>query len=155
MKATTMFLLLILCLLAATSTMVRSPKAAQVPIRGGWTTLAPMPAARQELSTAVLDGKIYAIAGFTGSGDSTSNVYVYTVETNTWAEAAPLPIANNHNAAAVAAGKLYAFGGVSNRCFVYDPQNNQWTEAAPMRFQHANTAAVGVINNKIYVAGGN
>ncbi|MGH9839595.1 MAG: Kelch repeat-containing protein [Blastocatellia bacterium] len=123
--------------------------------RGAWTNLAPMPAARQEISTAVLDGKIYAITGFNGSGGNTSNVYVYNVQTNQWTEAAQLPIATNHNAAAVAAGKLYAFGGTSNRCFVYNPQTNNWSDVAPMRFQHANTAAVGVINDKILVAGGN
>lgn len=155
MRAISVLLIVGLCLSAAASMQSPSAKLAQVPIRGGWTNLAPMPAPRQELSTAVLDGKIFAIAGFTGAGDSTNNVYVYTPETNAWTEAAPLPIANNHNASAVAAGKLYAFGGVSNRCFVYDPINNQWTDVAPMRFQHANTAAVGVINNRIYVAGGN
>jgi uncharacterized protein (TIGR03437 family) len=123
--------------------------------RGAWTNLAPMPAARQEISTAVLDGKIYTIAGFNGSGGNTSSVYVYNVQTNQWTEVAPLPIATNHNAAAVAAGKIYAFGGTSNRCFVYNPQANNWTDVAPMRFQHANTPAVAVINDRIYVAGGN
>ncbi|MFN0086763.1 MAG: kelch repeat-containing protein [Blastocatellia bacterium] len=123
--------------------------------RGAWNTLAPMPAARQEISTAVLEGKIYAIAGFNGSGGNTNNVYVYNVQTNQWSEAAALPIATNHNAAAVAAGKLYAFGGTSTRTFVYNAQSNTWSDVAPMRFQHANTAVVAVINDKIYVAGGN
>ncbi|MGE0132277.1 MAG: kelch repeat-containing protein [Blastocatellales bacterium] len=123
--------------------------------RGAWTTLAPVPSVRQEISTAVLDGKIYVIAGFNSSGGNTSTVDVYDPQTNTWSSAAPLPIATNHNAAAVAAGKLYAFGGTSNRTFVYNPQPNSWSDVAPMRFQHANTAAVSVINDKIYVAGGN
>jgi uncharacterized protein (TIGR03437 family) len=144
------FGLLSLALLA-----VASRAALQAGNRGEWMTLAPAPSARQEVSTAVLDGKIYVIAGFTSSGDSTTAVEVYDPQTNTWSPAASLPIANNHNAAAVAAGKLYAFGGVSNRVFVYIPQSNSWSEAAPMRYQHANTAAVGVINGKIYVAGGN
>ncbi len=123
--------------------------------RGAWTTLAPVPSVRQEISTAVLDGKIYVIAGFNSSGGNTNTVDVYNPQTNTWSSAAPLPIATNHNAAAVAAGRLYAFGGTSNRTFVYNPQLNSWSDVAPMRFQHANTAAVGVINDKIYVAGGN
>lgn len=123
--------------------------------RGEWTTLAAMPSQRQEISSAVLDGKIYVIAGFNSSGASLTTVEVYDPATNTWSNAAPLPIANNHNAAAVAAGKLYAFGGVSTRAFVFNPQTNSWSDVAPMRFQHANTAAVAVINDKIYVAGGN
>ncbi len=122
--------------------------------RGAWSTLAPMPSARQEVSTAVLDGRVYVIAGYNTSGASTDTVEVYNPQNNSWTGAAPLPIATNHNAAAVAAGKLYAFGGTSNRAFVYNPQLNSWSDVAPMRFQHGNTPAVGVINDKIYVAGG-
>src|SRR5262249_60102012 len=96
--------------------------------RGAWTELAPQPTARQEISAAVIEGKIYSIAGFTGSGASTNNVYVYNPQNDQWTEVAPLPITNNHNAAAVAAGKLYSFGGTSNRCFLYNPQNNNWTD---------------------------
>lgn len=121
---------------------------------GEWRTLAPMPSARQEISTAVLNGKIYVIAGFTSDGASTSTVEVYNPATNSWASAQPIPIPNNHNNAAVAAGKLYTFGGVANFAYVYDPALNVWSPVATMNFQHADTAAVGVINNKIYVAGG-
>ncbi len=129
--------------------------ALQTSNRGAWTTLAPVPSIRQEISTAVLDGKIYVIAGFNSSGGNTNNVEVYDPQTNTWSSAANLPIGANHNAAAVAAGKLYAFGGTSNRTFVYNPQSNSWSDVAAMWFQHHNTAAVGVINDRIYVAGGN
>jgi N-acetylneuraminic acid mutarotase len=121
---------------------------------GEWQTLAPMPSARQELSTAVLNGKIYVIAGFDSNGVSTDTVDVYNAATNSWASAQPIPIQNNHNNAAVAAGKLYTFGGLSNAAFLYDPVLNAWSPVAPMNFQHGGTAAVGVINEKIYVAGG-
>ena len=121
---------------------------------GVWQDLAPMPTARQELASAVLNGKIYVIAGFDSGGASTSTVEVYNPATNSWASAQSIPIANNHGNAAVAAGKLYTFGGVSNAAFVYDPALNTWSPVASMNFQHGGTAAVGVINNKIYVAGG-
>ena len=81
---------------------------------GTWQTLAPMPAARQELASAVLNGKIYVLAGYDENGNSTDSVFVYDPATNTWASAHPLPGLNNHNSAAVAAGKLYSFGGRSN-----------------------------------------
>jgi len=121
---------------------------------GEWQTLAPMPSARQELSTAVLNGKIYVIAGFDSNGASTDTVDVYNPATNSWASAQPIPIQNNHNNAAVAAGRLYTFGGVSNAAFRYDPMLDAWSPIASMNFQHGSTAAVGVINDKIYVAGG-
>jgi uncharacterized protein (TIGR03437 family) len=143
------------CLLSLLLSVAIVRAALQAGNRGAWTTLAPVPSVRQEISTAVLDGKIFVIAGFNSTGGSTSTVEVYDPQTNTWSSAAPLPIATNHNAAAVASGRLYAFGGTSNRTFVYNLQSNSWSDVAPMRFQHGNTPAVGVINNKIYVAGGN
>lgn len=121
---------------------------------GTWQDLAPMPSARQELATAVLNGKIFVIAGYDSKGASTDSVFVYNPNTNTWASANPIPSANNHNNAAVAAGKLYSFGGRSSRTNVYDPTNDSWSPVAMMNFQHGDTAAVGVINDKIYVAGG-
>ena len=122
--------------------------------QGSWDTLAPMPAARQELASAVLNGLIYVIGGYDSAGQSTNSVFVYNPSANTWSTAAPLPIVNNHGAAAVANGRLFAFGGVSNRAFVYNPGANSWSEVASMNVEHGNTAAVAVINNRIYVAGG-
>jgi N-acetylneuraminic acid mutarotase len=60
----------------------------------------------------------------------------------------------HHNSAAVASGRLYSFGGPSTQTFVYDELNDSWTEVASMLFFHALTPAVGVFNDKIYVAGG-
>jgi hypothetical protein len=39
--------------------------------------------------------------------------------------------------------------------FVYIPENDSWTPVASTNFPHNGTAAVGVIDDKIYVAGGN
>jgi N-acetylneuraminic acid mutarotase len=117
--------------------------------QGSWQMLAFMPAARQEIATAVLNGLIYVIGGYDSAGQSTSSVFVYNPQSSTWSTAASLPIVNNHGAAAVANGRLFAFGGVSNRAFVYNPAGNSWSEVASMNFEHGNTAAVAVINNKI------
>ena len=77
----------------------------------GWSTLAPLPTARQEISVSVLDGKVFVIAGYDANGQSTATVEVYDPRSNAWQKAAPLPIATNHNAAATVNGRLYAFGG--------------------------------------------
>ena len=122
---------------------------------GTWLTLAPMPSQRQELATAVLLGKIYVIGGYDANGVSTNTVEVYNPNTDTWASAHSIPLAVNHNSAAVAAGKLYSFGGSGGQVFVYDPENDSWTPAASTNFPHNGTAAVGVIGDKIHVAGGN
>ena len=121
---------------------------------GSWQTLAPMPTARQELASAVLNGKIYAIGGYDSSGTPTNIVEVYDPATNTWSSAHPIPRALHHNSAAVAAGKLYSFGGPSTQVFVYDELNDSWSAVASMLFFQVLSPAVGVFNDKIYVAGG-
>ncbi len=120
---------------------------------GTWQSLPDMPSARQELATAVLNGKIYVMGGFNAQRASTNTVDVYNPATGIWTSAHPLPVPVNHNAAATIAGKIYQFGGTNN-LFVYDPAADSWSELATPHFQHGGTAAVGVINDKMYVAGG-
>src|SRR5687768_14015002 len=121
---------------------------------GEWKVLAHMPDGRQELATSVLNGKIYAIGGLDERPLATTTVNVYNPATNTWAPAAPLPITNHHNAAATAAGNLYAFGGTSRFTYRYNPEDDSWTHVATMPLGQSLTPAAGVINDKIYVAGG-
>lgn len=121
---------------------------------GEWEPIAPIPTARQEVSTAVLNGKVYVIGGYDENLNSTATVEVYNSATNSWSTARPLPLATNHNSAAAVGGKIYAFGGGGNRTFACDPASDEWLTVAPTKFQHGGTAAVGVIGDKIYVAGG-
>jgi len=121
---------------------------------GTWEMRAPMPVRRQEVATAALNGKIYVIGGFDENPRSTATVEVYNPVNDTWAFAHPLPFAVEHNAAAVAAGRLYSFGAGAGETFVYDANGNSWSARASSHYVHARTAAVGVINDKIYVAGG-
>jgi len=124
---------------------------------GEWKILAHMPDGRQELATAILNGKMYAIAGLDETqpvGQPTNTVNIYNVATNAWEPGPPLPIVNHHNAAAAAAGKVYAFGGQSTHTYAYDPATNSWTHVATMPLGQSLTPAAGVINDKIYVAGG-
>jgi N-acetylneuraminic acid mutarotase len=121
---------------------------------GTWRTRASMPVYRQELATGALSGKVYVLGGYNEVGNSTATVEVYNPITNTWTFAHPLPYAVNHNAAAVAGERLYSFGAGGGETFVYDPNSNSWSARASSHYVHSLTAAVGVINNKIYVAGG-
>jgi N-acetylneuraminic acid mutarotase len=121
---------------------------------GTWQTRAPMPVSRQELATGVLNGKVYVIGGYDGNGNSTATVQVHNPTTDTWASAHSIPYAVNHNAAAVAGGNLYSFGAGAGEVFVYNPNNNSWIARAFSHYVHSQTAAVGVISNNIYVAGG-
>ena len=113
-----------------------------------------MPQRRQELATGVLNGKVYVIGGYDENGNSTATVQIYNPTTDTWTSAHSLPYAVNHNAAAVAGGNLYSFDAGAGETFVYNPNNNSWSARASSHYVHSQTAAVGVINNQIYVAGG-
>jgi N-acetylneuraminic acid mutarotase len=121
---------------------------------GTWQTRASMPLSRQELATGILNGKLYVLGGYYLGFMSTATVQVYDPTTDTWTFAHPLPYVVNHNAAAVAGGNLYSFGAGRGETFVYNPNNNSWSSRASSHYVHSDTAAVGVINNKIYVAGG-
>src|SRR5437764_13416667 len=113
-----------------------------------------MPVSRQELATGVLNGKVYVVGGYDADAHSTATVQVYNPTTDTWTLAQALPIGVNHNAAAVVGGKLYSFGAGVGETFVYDPNSNSWSARASSHYVHRGTAAVGVINDRIYVAGG-
>lgn len=121
---------------------------------GTWETLARMPAQRQEIAVAVLEGQVYALGGYDFNGASTDTVFVYNPATDTWSSGGSLPSAINHNSAAVAAGRLYSFGGAALSVAAYEPASSTWLTVAPMHFEHGETAAVGVFEDKIYVAGG-
>ena len=97
---------------------------------GTWELGAPMPVARQELATGVLDGNVYVIGGYDENGNSTATVQVYDPITDTWTSAQSLPFAVNHNSAAVADGKLYSFGAGAGEVFVYNPKSNSWSPVA-------------------------
>ncbi len=130
-----------------------------------WTGKAAMPTARTMLSSGVVNGKIYAIGGYTGSySTSTSNIVgtaeEYDPATNTWATKTSMPTARKGLAAAVVNGKIYAIGGSGNcagNCAgstveEYDPATDTWAMKAPMPTPRGGTGAV--VNGKIYVIGG-
>ena len=67
---------------------IRTPSMPMIPSSNTWSTMAPMPTARNSLSAVVDKGIIYVIGGYSGSRDTT--VESYDPATNTWSEEAPL-----------------------------------------------------------------
>ncbi len=123
-----------------------------------WTTKASMSTARGDHQVAVVDGKIYAIGGSSGSSYLNS-VEEYDPATNKWITKAPMPTARDFFQVAVVGGKIYAIGGngngynILNSVEEYNPATNTWTKKASMsteRWQHQ----VAVVGDKIYAIGG-
>lgn len=131
-------------------------------IEGTWSTGAPMPTARTEVTGATLDGTIYVVGGFISNGTHVALVEAYDTANNTWLNPspAPLPQAIDHAGAAVVNGKLYVVGGysvfpsmISADTYEYDPVANDWTPRALMPLARAGAATVE-LGGKIYVMGG-
>jgi N-acetylneuraminic acid mutarotase len=124
-----------------------------------------MPASRQELATAVLNGLIYVIGGFDSAGGRlfafggvSNRAFVYDPIANTWTPLAPMNVGRNHCAGGTIGGRFYVAGGRGSAgsdvaLEVYDPVANSWTNRAPMPTGRSGIGA-GVVNNRLYVFGG-
>src|SRR5207249_2283401 len=80
------------------------------PETDSWMERAPMPTKRGALGVAELGGKLFAIGGYDGTGNS-SAVEVYDAATNSWSTKAALPTARDHLAVATVGTRIYAIGG--------------------------------------------
>lgn len=100
-QAWTVFILLLIMFLSVSATGMAQ--------EGTWARKADMKIPRGGLSTAVVDGKIYAIGGAGGWGDVLSTVEVYDPKRNTWTRhhKAAMPNARWGLATAVVNGKIY------------------------------------------------
>src|SRR3989304_186959 len=81
-------------------------------ISGSWSSGAPMPTARTEVTSAVVGDVIYVIGGVRSPGSNPDLVEAYATAGNSWSTKAPLPQALDHaGAAAAVGGKVYVVGG--------------------------------------------
>ncbi|MDB4965465.1 MAG: kelch repeat-containing protein [Myxococcales bacterium] len=127
-----------------------------------WQPRAAMPAARQETAVAALDGKVYVLGGFDGTQTIVATVEAWDPATDRWSTMPPLPAPLHHANVATVAGKLYVVGAIKGASFTaigdswsFDPAANAWSPRAPMPAGSERGAAmIGVVDHKIYVAGG-
>jgi N-acetylneuraminic acid mutarotase len=143
-----------------------------------WRALAPMPTKRGAASAAAVNGKLYVIGGagpFPWDTNqsihparphrSLGTVEEYDPASNTWRERSPMPTPRNHAAIGAVKGKIYVIGGRLAAAFItafpgnvdlvqeYDPATDRWTPKTPMPTARS-AGASAVLNDKIYVAGG-
>ena len=99
-----------------------------------WSVGATMPTARSEMTSTLLDGKIYVIGGIRFWG-STDKVEAYDIEKNTWEKLPKLPEKLNHIGIASDGQKVYVSGGFLNMrqtefvntLYAYNPENQEWS----------------------------
>jgi hypothetical protein len=102
-------------LLAAACSPAKAPPPPPVTVPSGlvlrWSTAAPLPLPRTEVTAAALDGKVYVGGGLTADGRATNRVDVYDPVTNHWAVSVPFPAPLHHTCLVTADGRLYLIGG--------------------------------------------
>jgi N-acetylneuraminic acid mutarotase len=117
---------------------------------------------RQEMPSALLNGRVYTPGGMNPQGDASAVMEVYDPASNAWSAAPSLPEGRHHPGTAVAGGRLYVIGGYlpgvgalnpSDSVFVFDPTAGVWSRKSPIPTPRAAHVSVTVAG-KIYCIGG-
>lgn len=142
------------------------------PENDSWGKGADMPTARAKPTTAVIDGRIYVMGGYSGIDGHGENfkilktVEVYDPLTDTWEGKKDMSIRRILFGVGVVAGKIYTVGGYVHPADTepgapkridlveaYDPATDMWIERANMPTKRA-ALGVEVVNDHIYAIGG-
>jgi len=124
-----------------------------------WSTLAPLPHARDTLGAGTVSGHVYAVGGCGLSG-SLAVVEAYDESTDHWALRAPLPAPRCAVQVAVSRGRLYALGGFGadnlarRSVFAYNPSTNRWRVVAPLPTLRVGFTTAVDSHGSIYAIGG-
>ena len=132
-------------------------------VEGSWVPKAPMSQTRISLGAIAVDGKIYAIGGFTASGYLSINEQ-YDPKTNTWTTLTSMPTPRNAFTIAAYQNSIYCIGGITSDgsrggwydCGVnevYDTVTDSWSTKASLPVNASNLQA-HVIDGKIFVIAG-
>jgi hypothetical protein len=137
-----------------------APATTKVAVPPAWRPRAPAPTARQEVASAVLDGRVWVIGGLTSAGAS-AVVESYDPAVDRWATGPSLPIALHHAAATVYRGEIVVLGGfgeapslyaeASDRAFAL--RNGGWVELPRLR-RPRGAAAAATVGPSLVLAGG-
>jgi N-acetylneuraminic acid mutarotase len=153
-------LLLVLVFLTASSLTVIRPVSAVT--EDSWQILASMPTPRSHVGVAVVNGKIYAIGGTSGTQTVLGTNEVYDPETNTWSTKKPMPTPRTYFGIAVYQNKIYCIGGATheeNEGYitgvneVYDPATDTWENRTSMLTPRARLDA-NTVGDEIFLIGG-
>lgn len=138
-------------------------------LNNSWENKTNMTTPRKQLTTSVVNGKIYAIGGFNheiNGYDSLRTVEAYDPKTDTWETKSSMSIGRSGLASAVVDNKIYVIGGNITEAGgsypssnylgtleVYDPKTDRWETKTPMPTNRQYFNAVAV-EKKIYCIGG-
>jgi hypothetical protein len=125
-----------------------------------WTPMAPIPAARLQISANTIGNKIYVAGGYTSTFSPTNRLDIYDIATNSWAIGENMPTAVGDYASAVLGDSLlYIIGGYNgsldvNLVQIYNTNTNTWLVGTAKAGTAAAGLRGGIANGKVVVAGG-
>ncbi len=130
----------------------------------GWQTLASLPSRRNDLAGAVVNGKLYAVAGQQLEKNAEilqSEVDVYDPASDSWSRVsdAPLPLTQIGESTVVYDNKILTIGGElgpnapSGQVLMFDPSTNVWSLLGYLPSGRDGMTA-GVFGNQLIAAGG-
>jgi N-acetylneuraminic acid mutarotase len=125
-----------------------------------WQNRAAAPTARQEVASAVADGRVWVIGGLTAAGAS-AVVESYDPVADRWAPGPALPFAVHHAAAATYHGEIVVIGGFVAAPGLYDRASDRvlalragaWVDLPRLR-RPRGAAAAAVVGDVVVLAGG-
>ncbi len=127
-----------------------------------WSTAAPLPAPRTDLTaTVLLNGKIYTFGGFDPKKQQPStDVNIYDPVANHWSQAKPMSRKRAGAAAGVCGQKIVLSDGYTTNFTqirrytqLYDPATDSWTFVAAPKFERQGIQAA-YANGVLYAIGG-
>ena len=131
------------------------------PVDGVWTTLPPLPTAREHLSLAAVAGKIIAIGGREG-GDADPTLGaatdLYDPVSGEWQRRAPLPVPRSGMGIASDGSSVIVLGGegadgIHTAVNRYDVETDTWSDLADLPIGRHGAAAV-IFDRTLYAIGG-
>ena len=149
------------------------------PVLNTWQKQAPLPHLLSHAGVTAMDGKLYAIGGFTAPVhiDPQNLAFVYDPKTNQWSALPAISSTRGSVAAAAVDSKLHIFGGrISNRIDtlppspgfpqllsgygtvntheIYNPATGKWSQSSPVPGPARDHMGIAVLNGKIHLFGG-
>lgn len=118
-----------------------------------WTELASMPESK-ETKGAIVNGKLYVFGGY--NGNVSNRIDMYDIQTNVWKSLGTMPKGVSANAIAVDGTTIFIAGDYTNEKYLatYDVNTGVFN-VIQSNMKARRHAGAAVINNKLYIMGGN
>jgi len=131
---------------------------------GVWSAAANLITGREEHTATLLqNGTVLVTGGTNGRDTALASAELYNPKTNRWIPAGTMASTRlDHTATLLPSGKLLVVGGLDATfpastlasAELYDPITNAWSAAAPMSAGRARHTAIGLLDGRVLVVGG-